>query len=116
MRRRNPHAGLVVFWVKLMQRGYKRSILGLYRFLKNKGLWFKNFLISSTSLSLMSRCLIPDKESRSMSSLSSPAVCSMRQKGKDFTSILQLMNIPAGATWKPLRNTAPIPPLDSLST
>ena len=32
MRRRNPHSGLVVFWVKLMQRGYKRSIPGLYRF------------------------------------------------------------------------------------
>ena len=30
MRRRNPHAGLVVFLVKLMQRGYKRSIPGLY--------------------------------------------------------------------------------------
>lgn len=26
MRRRNPHAGLVVFWVKLRQRGYSRSI------------------------------------------------------------------------------------------
>ena len=26
MRRRNPDAGLVVFWVKLMQRGYKRSL------------------------------------------------------------------------------------------
>ena len=25
MRRRNPHSGLVVFWVKLMRRGYKRS-------------------------------------------------------------------------------------------
>ena len=30
MRRRNPHAGLVVFWVKLTQRGYQRSITGLY--------------------------------------------------------------------------------------
>lgn len=38
MRRRNPHAGLVVFWVKLMQRGYKRSIPGLYRFLKRQGI------------------------------------------------------------------------------
>ena len=38
MRRRNPHAGLVVFWVKLMQRGYKRSIPGLYRFLKKQGI------------------------------------------------------------------------------
>ena len=38
MRRRNPDAGLVVFWVKLMQRGYKRTIPGLYRFLKKQGL------------------------------------------------------------------------------
>ena len=37
MRRRNPNAGLVVFWVKLRQRGYNRSISGLYRFLKKKG-------------------------------------------------------------------------------
>ena len=38
MRRRNPHSGLVVFWVKLMQRGYKRSIPGLHRFLKKQGI------------------------------------------------------------------------------
>ena len=38
LRRRNPHSGLVVFWVKLMQRGYKRSIPGLYRFLKKQGI------------------------------------------------------------------------------
>lgn len=38
MRRRNPHAGLVVFWVKLMQRGYSRSITGLYRFLRKQGI------------------------------------------------------------------------------
>ena len=25
MRKRNPNAGLIVFWVKLMQRGYSRS-------------------------------------------------------------------------------------------
>lgn len=37
MRRRNPNAGLVVFWVKLMQRGYTRSITGLYRVLKKTG-------------------------------------------------------------------------------
>ena len=34
MRRRNPNAGLVVFWVKLRQRGYRRSISGLYRVLR----------------------------------------------------------------------------------
>lgn len=38
MRRRNPDAGLVVFWVKLSQRGYTRSIPGLYRFLKKQGI------------------------------------------------------------------------------
>ena len=37
MRRRNPHAGLVVFWVKLQQRGYTRSIAGLYRVLIKLG-------------------------------------------------------------------------------
>ena len=37
MRRRNPNAGIVVFWVKLRERGYTRSISGLYRFLKRQG-------------------------------------------------------------------------------
>lgn len=37
MRRRNPNTGLVVFWVKLMQRGYTRSITGLYRVLRRQG-------------------------------------------------------------------------------
>lgn len=37
MRRRNPNTGLVVFWVKLRQRGYNRSISGLYRFLRKRG-------------------------------------------------------------------------------
>ena len=37
MRRRNPNAGLVVFWVKLKLRGYKRSITGLYRMLRKLG-------------------------------------------------------------------------------
>jgi len=37
MRKRNPHDGLVVFWVKLMQRGYTRTITGLYRVLRKLG-------------------------------------------------------------------------------
>ena len=37
MRRRNPNEGLVVFWVKLTQRGYTRSITGLYRVLRRTG-------------------------------------------------------------------------------
>lgn len=38
MRRRNLNAGLFVFWVKLMQRGYKRSIPSLWRVLKRLSL------------------------------------------------------------------------------
>ena len=38
MRRCNPDAKLVVFWVKLMQRSYSRSIPGLYRFLRKQGM------------------------------------------------------------------------------
>lgn len=37
MRKRNPNTGLVVFWVKLLQRGYSRSITGLYRVLQKQG-------------------------------------------------------------------------------
>ena len=37
MRRRNPNAGLVVFWVKLRQRGYTRTVTGLYRVLRRNG-------------------------------------------------------------------------------
>ena len=37
IRRRNPNTGLVVFWVKLRQRGYCRSISGLYRALRRSG-------------------------------------------------------------------------------
>ena len=37
MRRRNPHTGLVVFWVKLRQRGYTRSVTSLYRILVKQG-------------------------------------------------------------------------------
>jgi transposase InsO family protein len=37
MRRRNPNTGLVVFWVKLRQKGYSRSISGLYKLLGRLG-------------------------------------------------------------------------------
>lgn len=37
MRKRNMNAGLVVFWVKLRQKGYTRSITGLYRVLRKQG-------------------------------------------------------------------------------
>lgn len=37
MRKRNVNAGLIVFWVKLRQRGYTRSVTGLYRLLRRQG-------------------------------------------------------------------------------
>jgi transposase InsO family protein len=37
MRRKNAHYGLVFFWIKLRQRGYERSITGLYRVLVREG-------------------------------------------------------------------------------
>ena len=37
MRRRNPYPGLIVFWVKLRQRGYTRSVTSLYRILVKQG-------------------------------------------------------------------------------
>ena len=37
MRRRNPNAGLVVFWVKLRRRGYTRTISGLFLILRRLG-------------------------------------------------------------------------------
>ena len=38
MRCRNPHDGLIVFWVKLRQRGYTRTPSALYRCLRRLGL------------------------------------------------------------------------------
>lgn len=38
MRRRNPNDGLVVFWIKLKQRSYSRSITALWRVLKRQSL------------------------------------------------------------------------------
>lgn len=37
MRKRNANSGLVVFWVKLRQRGYTRSVTGLSRVLRRQG-------------------------------------------------------------------------------
>ena len=38
MRRRSPNLGLVVFWVKLRQRGYSRSVTSLWRVLRRQKL------------------------------------------------------------------------------
>ena len=67
MRKRNPDAGLVVFWVKLMQRGYSRSIPGLYRFLRKQGIMAVHPPpIPNTSQSLTNRWIIRVNAYRSM--------------------------------------------------
>ena len=38
MMKRNSHTGFVVFWVKLRQNGYTRSITSLWRVLKRRNL------------------------------------------------------------------------------
>lgn len=55
MRRRNPDAGLVVFWVKLKQRGYSRSIPGLYRFCASVASWLFILRTRNTYLNRMKR-------------------------------------------------------------
>ncbi len=39
MRRRNPQLGLVIFWVKLRQRGYSRTVSSLFRVMRRMGLF-----------------------------------------------------------------------------
>lgn len=82
MRRRNPHTGLVTFWVKLRQRGYTRSITGLYRILKKQGMTAENFPIPNMWPNPMNRCSIQDSVSRSMLNLFPQPVWSVMLKVK----------------------------------
>ena len=66
MRRRNPHAGLVVFWVKLQLKGYTRSITGLYRMLIKLGEHRQTAPNPKSFQSSMKRCHIPDSVFRLM--------------------------------------------------
>lgn len=62
IRRRSPNAALVVFGGKLRQRGYTRSISGLYKVLRR----IDDKSIKLPNHNLMSRCNIPGKEGKSM--------------------------------------------------
>lgn len=66
MRRRNLNAGLVVFWAKLMQRGYKRSIPSLWRVLKRLSLQPIKLPNPKYMQNLTKKCFIPVKEFKSM--------------------------------------------------
>jgi transposase InsO family protein len=41
LRKENPFAGLVVFWVILLKAGYQRNISTLYRFMRRDGMGFQ---------------------------------------------------------------------------
>ena len=71
MYRRNPHAGPVVFWGKLRQRGYARSISELYKLLRRidgKPIKLPNpkYTIPNTFQNLMKRWNIRDTGGRLM--------------------------------------------------
>ena len=61
MRKRNTSVGLIAFWVKLRQRGYSRSITGLYRILRKMGQMLLNHLIRNIFPNLMRKCFIRGK-------------------------------------------------------
>ena len=67
MRRRNPHAGLIVFWVKLMQRG-ATSVLsqGSIASSESRESWLRSLPTRSISPSTMNKCSIRDRGFRLM--------------------------------------------------
>ena len=121
MRRRNPNAGLVVFWVKLRQRGYERSISGLYRFLQKRG---------QMAVKLPNPKYIPKKYKAAdypgqkvqidvkyvpASCLVGAAVEMPKRMAVIITNTLSLMNTAVFVIWKLSKSTILILPLSSLS-
>ena len=114
MRRRNPHAGLVVFWVKLTQRGYQRSITGLYRFLKKQGMTAQKLPNPKYVPKPYEQMAYPGQ--RVQIDVKFVPAWLMRLKARSFISIPPLMNTHAGVMWKLLKNTVLILPHGSLNT
>ena len=65
MRRRNPHTGLVVFWVKLRQRGYTLLSPAYTVFFVNAARWQSSCPIPNASQNLTNKCSIQASASRS---------------------------------------------------
>ena len=113
MRRRNPHAGLVVFWVKLMQRGYKRSIPGLYRFLKKQGIMAQKLPNPKYIPKPYEQMKYPGQRIQ-IDVKFVPASCLVNgAKGKRFYQYTAIDEYSAGVLWKLLKNTVLIPLLNS---
>ena len=108
MRRCNPDAELVVIWVKLKQRGYSRSIPGLYRFLRKQGMMAVHppnpkYIKPYEQMDYPGQRIQVDVKFV-------PSVClkTPRLLAKSSFSTLPLTSIPDGVLWDLLRNTAHI--------
>lgn len=103
MRRRNPYAGLVVFWINLMQRGYTRSITGLYRVLRKQA----PMAVKPKNPKSIHKPYVISRQRVEIDVKFVPQVCMVcKQKDKSFINILQQMNTFDSVTLKRLKNTA----------
>ena len=104
MRRRNPHTGLIVLWLKLRQRGYIRSVTSLYRILIKTNLMpekppnpkyvpkpYENMSFQGQRVQIYLKFV--------------PSSCLVGE-AKNFINIPHLMNIQDSDMLKPLKNTA----------
>ena len=115
MRRHNPHAGPVVFWVKLMQRGYKRSIPGLHRFLRNQRIMAEKLPNPKYVPKPYEQMSYPGERVQ-IDVKFVPSCCLVNEaKGKKFYQHTALDEYSRCVMWKPSRTTAPILLHDSLS-
>ena len=89
MRRRNPNTGLVVLWVKLRQRGYTRSVSGLYRVLTRSG----QMAVKLPNPKYIPKPYEPMQYPGQRGQIDVKFVLSARQKGRSFTNIHLLTNI-----------------------
>ena len=106
MRRRNPNAGLVVFWVKLRQRGYTRSVTGLYRILRETGLNPKK-LPNPKYIPKPYEKMLYHGQRVQVDVKFVPASCLVGEaKTKNFINIPHLMSTQNLGTSKPLKNIA----------
>lgn len=111
MRRRNPNAGLVVFWVKLKLHGYARSITGLYRCLKRMGLKKEPLPTPNIFLNRIKKLHSLVKKYRSTLKLFPPpaSLVMRRLVAKRCINIPLLMNVLDFAILRHSKNRAPIP-------
>ena len=116
MRRRDPHDGLVVFWVKLRERGYSRSISGLYRVLRRQGqmaIKLPNPKYTPKPYEQMDhpgQRVQVDVKYVPISCLVGDAVDDAAETEAIITNIPSSTNTVGSVTWKPSKSIVPIPP------